>query len=97
MASVFSPTISGGTGFVNANGNDGSGGFVSINPSINSSTTLPLFFTGGAGGGSSNNFTGGAGGAGGYGCGGGGGGAGVTNSAGRGGSGGDGIVIITCY
>ena len=93
----FCATISGGTGNVNANGVDGTGGFVSLNPSINGSTYLPMFFTGGAGGGASNNFVGGTGGAGGYGSGGGGGGVGVTNSAGPGGRGGDGIVIITCY
>jgi hypothetical protein len=95
--SGFCPTISGGTGNVNSDGNNGSGGFVSLNTSINGVTSLPLFFTGGGGGGASNNNTGGTGGAGGYGSGGGGGGVGVTNSAGPGGRGGDGIVIISCY
>jgi hypothetical protein len=95
--SGFCPTISGGTGNVNLNGTDGSGGFISLNPSINGITSLPLFFTGGAGGGASNNNTGGSGGAGGYGSGGGGGGVGVTNNSGPGGRGGDGIVIVTCY
>ena len=93
----FIPTITGGVSNINANGGDGSGGFVSLNPSIKTSTSLPLFFTGGAGGGASNNNTGGFGGAGGYGSGGGGGGIGLTSNSGGGGRGGDGIVIITCY
>jgi hypothetical protein len=97
LGSGFCPTISGGTGNVNLNGVDGTGGFVSLNTSLDSTTYTPLFFTGGAGGGASNNVTGGAGGAGGYGSGGGGGGAGVTASSGSGGRGGDGIVIITCF
>ena len=94
--SGFVPTILGGTGNVNANGNDGSGGFTSFNISLNTPNSNPLFFTGGGGAGSSNNNTGGTGGSGSYGSGGGGGGCGVTSNGGRGGRGGDGIVIITC-
>ena len=54
-----------------------------------------LLFTGGTGGGSTDNAAGGAGGQGGPGCGGGGGGAGTTG--GNGGNGGDGFVIIICW
>ena len=93
----FVPTITGGTGFINSNGTDGDGGYMTYNPALNSPTRQPLVFTGGAGGGCSNNFIGGAGGNGAFGCGGGGGGAGVTSSAGNGGKGGDGIMIISCF
>lgn len=93
----FIDTITGGTGNINLNGTDGSGGYTSFMPGLNSGVRQPTFFTGGAGGGSSNNVTGGAGGAGAYGCGGGGGGAGVTAQGGNGGRGGDGLVIITAW
>lgn len=100
--SGFIPTISGGAGNINLNGGDGSGGFSSLINNLNTSIRQPMFFTGGAGGGCSNNYTGGAGGNAAYGCGGGGGGVGSTaggvgaNGAGAGGKGGDGLVIITC-
>ena len=101
--SAFVPTISGGGGNINANGVDGSGGYTSLTITPNSISRQPVFFTGGAGGGSSNNYTGGTGGNASFGCGGGGGGCGSTsggvgaNGAGAGGKGGDGIIIITCY
>ena len=63
--------------------------------SLNSSIYVPMFFTGGAGGGSRFNGVGGNGGNGGYGCGGGG--AGSGQSGGAGGNGGNGLVIITCW
>ena len=87
----FIPTISGGDNTGVAGGN----GFNQFLPSSILSTESPLFFTGGAGGGSNPNGTGGNGGNGGFGCGGGGGGGGLTG--GSGGRGGDGLVIITCW
>ena len=72
-----------------------SNGFASIIPSSNISTSRPLLFMGGSGGGGVFGGTGSVGGNGSYGCGGGGGGAGVTGGAG--GRGGDGIVIITAW
>jgi hypothetical protein len=72
-----------------------------ILPSENSTQMLPMFFTGGVGGGagtSSSTGFGGDGGEGAFGSGGGGGGACNTSGGqGFGGKGGDGIVIITCY
>jgi hypothetical protein len=84
------PTILGGS-----TGLTGDNGYISMTPSINSSIGFPMFFTGGAGGGSKFNGVGGNGGNGGYGCGGGGAGSGLTG--GTGGKGGDGLVIITCW
>jgi len=84
------PTILGGS-----TGLTGDNGYISMTPSINSSVGIPMFFTGGAGGGSKFNGVGGNGGDGGYGCGGGGAGSGLTG--GTGGKGGDGLVIITCW
>lgn len=84
------PTIFGGS-----SGLTGNNGYVSVNPSFSSSINIPMFFTGGAGGGSKYNGIGGNGGNGGYGCGGAGGGSGLTG--GTGGNGGNGLVIITCF
>jgi len=63
------------------------------------SSALPLFFTGGSGGASSNTSArvGGRGGDGSYGSGGGGGGGAYAATGGTGGKGGDGLVIITCW
>lgn len=93
----FVDTITGGTGNINLNGTDGSGGYTSFMPGLSSGVRQATFFTGGAGGGSSNNFTGGAGGCGSHGSGGGGGGAGVTGQGGNGGRGGDGLIIIAAW
>ena len=100
--SSFIPTITGGGGNINLNGVDGSGGYCSLNPSLLGSIRQPIFFTGGAGGGTSNNFTGGAGGNASFGSGGGGGVGSTTggvgaNGSGAGGKGGDGLIIITCF
>lgn len=84
------PTIMGGS-----TGLTGDNGYISMTPSINSSTRVPMFFTGGAGGGSRFDGVGGNGGNGGFGCGGGGAGSGLTG--GTGGNGGNGLVIITCW
>lgn len=102
IASGFTITINGG---IAGDGSDrtlidANPGFTSL-PSTNTSNRLPMFFTGGAGGGAcnTNNF-GGNGGNGSFGSGGGGGGGtySTTNTqGGRGGRGGDGLVIITCY
>lgn len=92
-------TITSNGGFIpNLNGGSTLGGVGQAGLGSNSrvefisSRSLPIFFTGGSGGGSFNTGTGGAGGRGAYGCGGGGGGAGVTGGAG--GAGGDALVII---
>jgi hypothetical protein len=91
----FINTITGGTGNASTAGSDGSGGLsFDLNPNSN---RFPVFFTGGAGGGSSNSAAGGNGGVGSYGCGGGGGGAGLTNLGGNGGAGGSGLIIITSW
>ena len=97
--SGFVPTISGGFGANNGFGGNGSSGYKSLITNVNTQTRQPLFFTGGAGGGCSNNLGGGQGGNASFGSGGGGGGAGTTasNFSGRGGDGGDGLIIITCY
>jgi hypothetical protein len=84
------PTILGGL-----TGLTGFDGYISMTPSFNSSIYVPMFFTGGSGGGSRFNGVGGNGGNGGYGCGGGG--AGSGQSGGAGGNGGNGLVIITCW
>ena len=68
-------------------------GFISISPSMNSSVSQLMLYTGGAGGGGNGTGVGSAGGLGGIGSGGGG--AGTTG--GVGGAGGDGIVIITAW
>ena len=102
VASGFTITIMGGiVGDGTVSILNGSGGFNNL-PSTNTSNRLPMFFTGGSGGGTNTSTLGGRGGNGGnggYGCGGGGGGASnfSTTSFGLGGRGGDGIVIITCY
>ena len=83
----------GGVGIAEVGGNGYESGLISPN----SLSRLPMFFTGGAGGGSSVSSTGGAGGNASFGSGGGGGGAGITSFAGAGGDGGDGLVIITCW
>jgi len=85
------PTITGGM----TGGTAGDVGYNSVLPFVNLSNRVPMFFTGGAGGGSRVNGVGGAGGNGGFGSGGGGGGSGITGGAG--GKGGDGLVIITCF
>lgn len=76
-----------------AGSNPGSSGYASAFQYWPSS--MPFFFWGGLGGGSSNTGVGGPGGKGGFGGGGGGGGAGTTG--GRGGDGGSGVVVITCW
>ena len=93
----FINTIQGGLGVSGSAAGDGSSGYTTFNPSISGPTRSPMFFLGGAGGGSSDLSTGGTGGSGSYGCGGGGGGAGFTSSGGNGGRGGSGLVIITCF
>lgn len=85
------PTISGGA---TGGTNPGGFGYMSMRPSELLSSRVPMFFTGGSGGGSFNTGVGGPGGEGAFGSGGGGGGGGTTG--GIGGKGGDGIVIITC-
>ena len=92
----FFNTIPGGTlGSGVTAGGQGSGG---ITTNLNyTSTTEPLFFTAGSGGGASVSGQGGDGGAGSFGCGGAGGGAGFTALGGAGGCGGDGLIIITCF
>lgn len=90
---TWSPQISSGLGGVS--GSNGSPGYQGYLIGANNSESKPLFFTGGAGGGSFGSGTGWAGGNGAIGCGGGGGGAGVTG--GPGGKGGDGIVYIISY
>ena len=102
IVSGFTITINGG---IAGDGSDrrlidANPGFTSL-PSTNTSNRLPMFFTGGAGGGAcnTNNF-GGNGGNGSFGSGGGGGGGTYSTSStqiGKGGNGGDGLVIITCY
>lgn len=93
----FVPTLPGGASSSAANAGDGSGGFSTLNPVVNTPARNQLIFTGGSSGGSSNSAAGGNGGNGAFGSGGGGGGVGVTGSAGNGGKGGDGLVIITCF
>jgi hypothetical protein len=85
------PTITGGV----IDGGGGDMGYKSLLPFVSSSVSVPMFFTGGAGGGSKYNGVGGTGGNGGFGSGGGGGGSGLN--VGPGGKGGDGLVIITCW
>jgi hypothetical protein len=85
------PTIIGGV----SGGTAGYVGYNSVLPFVSSSISVPMFFTGGSGGGSKFNGVGGNGGDGGYGCGGGGAGSGLTG--GVGGKGGNGLVIITCW
>jgi hypothetical protein len=89
------PAINGGLQSTSTPAGDGNSGY-SFLPSPNTNRNLPLFSTGGAGGGSSTLSSGGNGGNGGFGSGGGGG-AGGVNAPGRGGNGGDGLVIITCF
>ena len=88
------PTITGGVTGVTTSA-PGTDGYNSLLPFISSSVSVPMFFTGGAGGSSKHNGTAGDGGKGGFGSGGGGGGSG--NPSGAGGRGGDGLVIITCF
>ena len=85
------PTITGGP----IPGFNGDMGYNSVLPFVSSSISVPMFFTGGAGGGSRFNGVGGNGGNGGFGCGGGGAGSGLTG--GTGGNGGNGLVVITCW
>ena len=86
------PTLSGG---VAGGANKGADGYMSMSPSINSTSSKMFFMlTGGAGGGANGAGIGGDGGLGMYGCGGGGG-AGATG--GSGGAGGPGIVMITTW
>lgn len=87
-----------GGGFFNSILGGGPGGFAGSSGyfgPLNLFVRSPLFFPGGAGGGSINSGSGGEGGSASYGSGGGGGGAGTTG--GSGGKGGDGLVIITCW
>lgn len=96
--SGFLPTITGGTG---GSGTvqviNGRSGFMAFQPTTESYMSLPMMFTGGAGGGSNGNGIGGFGGNAAYGSGGGGGGASYNSTGGNGGSGGDGLVLITCF
>ena len=90
------PRISGGTSASSSGATKGQNGFLTRTNFVGSNFKYPMFFVGGAGGGSSHTDNGGAGGAGSYGCGGGGGGGGGSGtSGGAGGKGGDGLVIIT--
>ncbi len=89
------PRIVGGTSAASTGATAGNNGFSTRQSFVGPNFKYPMFFTGGAGGGSSNTGVGANGGNGSYGCGGGGGGAGGNVSAGSGGRGGDGLVIIT--
>lgn len=89
----FIQTIGGGTSTTK----DGSTGYAQFNPTSESFSDEPLFFTGGSGGastGSTPASIGGAGGNGAFGSGGGGGGASYGSTGGRGGKGGDGFILI---
>ena len=98
IGSGFLNTIVGGVNDVTDNSVNGNNGYQSLN-SILTSCNMPMFFTGGAGGGACNTSAriGGAGGSGAYGSGGGGGGGSYNALGGAGGNGGDGLVLITCY
>ena len=89
----FIPTIRGGV----LSGQSGDNGYASINPSNNITARLPMIFTGGAGGASSNTGIGGGGGDASYGSGGGGAAGGALGTTLPGGRGGDGLVIITSW
>lgn len=89
------PRISGGTSAASTGATNGNNGYSTRQNFIGPNFKYPMFFTGGAGGGSSDTGVGADGGNGSYGCGGGGGGAGGNVTAGTGGNGGDGLVIIT--
>lgn len=89
------PRISGGTSASGAGATNGQNGILTRENFVGPNFKHPMFFTGGAGGGSSHTSIGGDGGNGAYGCGGGGGGAGGAAGAGDGGNGGYGLVIIT--
>lgn len=89
------PRISGGTSAASAGATAGQNGFSTRKNFVGPNFKYPMFFTGGAGGGSSDTGVGANGGNGAFGCGGGGGGAGGNSTAGAGGNGGDGLVIIT--
>lgn len=97
VASLFWPTITGGTSAVGSGATPGNHGYSTRKNFNNANYELPMFFTGGAGGGSSDTNQGAIGGNGAFGCGGGGGGAGsnIGFTSGNGGRGGDGLVIIT--
>lgn len=97
LASGFFKGVTGGSAGGSGLAGVGGNGYESGIPSSNSLSRLPMFFTGGAGGGSSVLSTGGTGGNASLGSGGGGGGAGITNFGGAGGDGGDGLVIITSW
>jgi hypothetical protein len=89
------PRIAGGTSAASAGATRGGDGFSTRQNFVGPNFKYPMFFTGGAGGGSSDTGVGANGGNGAFGCGGGGGGAGGNVTAGSGGNGGDGLVIIT--
>lgn len=94
----FLNSVIGGTNDTTDGTQNGSNGYQSIN-SLLISSDVPMFFTGGAGGGSANTSArvGGKGGNGSYGSGGGGGGGSTNGTGGAGGNGGDGLVLITCW
>jgi hypothetical protein len=96
--SGFLSTITGGINDANDNSVNGNDGYQSLNSLLTSYHT-PMFFTGGAGGGSCNTSgrAGGKGGLGSYGSGGGGGGGAYSGIGGAGGNGGDGLILITCW
>lgn len=97
--SGFLPTITGGTNDTNDGSQNGRSGFTSLNDLFITPFRTPMFFTGGAGGGSMNTIgrVGGFGGKGSFGSGGGGGGGSYNGTGGTGGAGGDGLVLITCW
>jgi len=97
--SGFLPTITGGTNDTNNGSQNGNSGFKSLNDLFTTPFKTPMFFTGGAGGGSMNTIgrVGGFGGKGSFGSGGGGGGGSYNGAGGTGGNGGDGLVLITCW
>jgi len=96
--SGFLSSIIGGINDATDGTKNGNNGYQSLN-SLATSYDTPMFFTGGAGGGSCNTSgrVGGAGGFGSYGSGGGGGGGSYNATGGAGGNGGDGLVLITCW
>ena len=97
--SGFLSTIIGGTNDASNGSQNGSSGFKSLNDLFTTPFETPMFFTGGAGGGSANTSarSGGGGGKGSFGSGGGGGGGSYNGTGGAGGNGGDGLILITCW
>ena len=99
IGSGFLQTIDGGINNNTDGTQNGDNGYESLNNLFTTPFKIPMFFTGGAGGGSANTSgrVGGAGGNASYGSGGGGGGGSYSGTGGKGGNGGDGLILITCW